>query len=352
MPWLSLRTVHALSGRHTLFYQQIRWARRLNAAASCVLGVVFLLGVCRLVFAVPFPVNCVVAAMLCVLSLARRFRAIVHAVVGLLVLATAFGSESTFWTSIGAGNLFIWLLLRCESREAWRVWMQKPPLVLENVNIGSAKLLKGKVRVFHLFVDTPRRKWSDRRSRIMPLVKQACRWMVRNAENYGVKLSFDHQTINSQLVCFEGKIPTVENDHAGLSEFEDFLQAQLDEHGINVDAEDTAAPLECCLLVHFAEDFGREAYAVPTYRHRASRSIPLEYAVVGAWRNPTIYAHEILHLFGADDFNRFVYNDTSMAREWDAQSASVLDRSVMFYGAFRLDRLNVDELTAQCIGWR
>jgi hypothetical protein len=60
--------------------------------------------------------------------------------------------------------------------------------------------------------------------------------------------------------------------------------------------------------------------------------------------DPVTYAHELLHLFGASD-----KYDVSSLQGFPA--GSVTERDIMRTGRRRLDRLRIDPLTAEEIGW-
>lgn len=88
------------------------------------------------------------------------------------------------------------------------------------------------------------------------------------------------------------------------------------------------------------------AYAVPDYVGKQRGSMQIEYCVVPYQSLPSAYVHELLHLFGADDY----YSEYSQTL--DQLKCLFIFQSVMFYGGWLpLDELAVDDLTAQNIGW-
>jgi hypothetical protein len=98
------------------------------------------------------------------------------------------------------------------------------------------------------------------------------------------------------------------------------------------------------VLIHLP--VGSSAFAVPDRVGREHAGRAFEYAVVSIGHNPSVYAHELLHLFGADDYYR-----TYSAAIW-RMKVPYLAKSIMFSGGIvPLKRLVVDELTAQNIGW-
>jgi hypothetical protein len=100
-------------------------------------------------------------------------------------------------------------------------------------------------------------------------------------------------------------------------------------------------------MVHANEELGDcWGYAVPR-RFLVAGGRAWEYAVVGPPLSEAVYAHEVLHLFGADDFYMSAYN-----RDEHEVRRDLLRRCIMFGDAREtIDTLFVDDLTAQNIGW-
>jgi hypothetical protein len=69
-----------------------------------------------------------------------------------------------------------------------------------------------------------------------------------------------------------------------------------------------------------------------------------EYCVCSKEDSAADYAHEILHLFGADDY--YAEHHKTLQR----YRTDFLKGSIMF-ASRSLDRARIDELTAQNIGW-
>jgi hypothetical protein len=62
-------------------------------------------------------------------------------------------------------------------------------------------------------------------------------------------------------------------------------------------------PLVSLRTVHrLSAERNERAFAMPTVDGRADWRPQVEYAVVGASNTAATFAHELLHLFGADDF--------------------------------------------------
>jgi hypothetical protein len=101
-----------------------------------------------------------------------------------------------------------------------------------------------------------------------------------------------------------------------------------------------------CLLVHVKSNL--RSYAVPQHKFR-DPYCKLEYAVIGLPHRSQTIAHELLHLFGADDFYFGAYwGDNCHEPELRKQ---LLDRCIMFNTSPDISDSRVDDLTAQNIGW-
>jgi hypothetical protein len=291
------------------------------------------------------------------LIVSGRLRGIIAATTGVALTGLSTARDDVTGAALGAACLVVWLIIAWESREAWRHWLAKP-LNLSALNVGSARTLRGRVRVLHLFLDTPKQSWrATTRASVLHMVDDACRWMCDAAQRYQTPLTFRHEVVNHTSVYHDGPIPTPHNDLDSDEKFRAFVLDVLDEmdhshrRANRTPPNRSQAAENSCLLIHVAEDIGGVAYAVPAYLRQTCETPRVEYAVVGAWRNPSIYAHEILHLFGASDYRLSKFDDRDEVRRWDKLRESLLWRSIMFDGYHALSRLVVDEQTAQCVGW-
>ena len=101
-------------------------------------------------------------------------------------------------------------------------------------------------------------------------------------------------------------------------------------------------PADFCLMVHVIENI--RSYAVPKRISDDKAKDEVEYCVCARKNNAAVYAHEILHLFGADDFYEEYY------KKIHEYKREFLKGSIMFE-AYSLNNARIDELTAQNIGW-
>jgi hypothetical protein len=354
LPWLSLRWTHAVASENTRFTKLPVWVFGIDALASLLLHGLFLTALRLLIGWLPIAATLGWSLTLLVggMFIFGWLRRPLAAIVGTALVAIAATTDDLRAVTLGTANLITWLLLACEKREFHNVWMFKP-IRLERLDTGSARTLEGHVQVLHLFLDTPRTKWTQRlRLTALRQSKCACRWLVRGAAAYRVPLEFAHHIANRDAVLYSGEIPTASNGYAELDKFEEFLSGVLaNNHAPLGEASKQPSEQYHCLIVHLADHIGPQAYAVPRHRSETESTVAVEYTVVGAWRSASVYAHELLHLFGADDLQLSSHCNTESSRKWDDLRRSMLGRSIMFEVDGPLGQFLIDEQTAQCIGW-
>lgn len=218
------------------------------------------------------------------------------------------------------------LLLRVERRLARRYWAKS--LVLYNVDTGSASTLRGRVVVGHLFVNEGDRFWTAAgMDRAMETAQEATRWLEFQARSYGAELGVENLSLGATH-------PGPRVPLCGLPE-------RVMREALAFASEARAAD-GACLVLHPA-DLER-SHARPDYLG-CRRPEPVELCLVRWDAPPSVVAHELLHLFGGDDH----YHSTSIV-ERDAKR-ELIGRSIMFESDAPLERLVVDGVTAQCVGW-
>ncbi len=344
--------MHALAPQNMRFSELPGWVMCTNVVVSLALYSLFVSSIPLLFEPLPVPPS----VYWCLVFMAgglflSRWRRALAAAVGTALVVVGAAVDDRVLMALGAANLTTWLLLAWEYREFHRVWTFKP-IRLELINTGSARMLQGNARILHLFLDTPRRSWRQRpRLAALRQVDHACRWLVRSAAAYHVPLRFEQIIVNGNPVSYSGQIPTAENGYAELAAFEEFLSIVLSEERVRRTTDFEELDQENCLVVHLAEDIGCEAYAVARYRGQVQGPLSIEYTVVGACRSASIYAHELLHLFGAYDLQFSSHCQSPSSRQWDEVRRTMLGRSIMFDVNGPLHQLAIDEQTAQCIGW-
>lgn len=219
------------------------------------------------------------------------------------------------------------------------------PFYMSNINEGSAKILRDEVRVVHLFVDT-KLKWSlDDRKVARSLASEALAWLTAQAARYEVPLRFkEHELWQSE--SWQHAIPDKSASRDDHQTFGNWLNRVLEPYTALFSTKQNT---NCCLLVYVKEELA-ESWAYAVAKHRFwNQTCRLEYAVIGTPHDPSVIAHELLHLFGADDFYLAAY----CGRNYDEPPfrSHLLDRCIMYVTKPTISSSLVDDLTAQNIGW-
>ena len=234
-----------------------------------------------------------------------------------------------------------YLLLKFEKKERerkerfTRFW-------IEDINIGSARILKGNVVTGHLFLNNLQHEWDENSlKQAWENVTTATTWLERQAFLYNVQLKIANSLLDGVKITFDHPIPTHDNDFQFWKEFEGVLSEAYRRL-----AESAAQSLRqgesYCLMLHVLEDI--TSYAMPEFIGMGKGGKTVEFCVCAKRIGSAGYAHEILHLFGADDYY------WAYSKKYHDYKKEMVGGSIMF-SAESLDGVRVDELTAQNIGW-
>lgn len=216
--------------------------------------------------------------------------------------------------------------------------------------LGSAKYLEGRNLLYSLFVDTPQSTWSsEAEAETLRNLNRAASYIEETAQEYGreTELVFDWQE-NENLI---GRA-AVDFEIADDKDFVDRLDQEIGgwvESLVNYEAMTEEYDAEGIALLVFVNNPGI-SYAI-VYDGTDN---PKESVVFFAGEPPAVYAHEILHLFGAHD----LYQDAEYSKEITdyLQEAypSELMRTVTGQKGeiFKEDIVNtVSPVTAYHLGW-
>ena len=233
-----------------------------------------------------------------------------------------------------------YLLLKVEKRESAKHRLR--PFWIEDINIGSAKTLRGNALIGHMFLDNVGGAWDeDSNKKTREKICAATLWLEQQAATYDVQVKIVNRFLDDVKIRFDRSIPTRKNHAQFKREFEAALQPammRLTDHA----STSGVKPDSYCLLVHVLEDV--RSYAVPARVGMDSTKRDVEYCVCAKHIGSGGYVHEILHLFGADDFYAEFHKKLQDYRR------EFLNGSIMF-SCESLHNVRVDELTAQNIGW-
>jgi hypothetical protein len=356
-PSVSLYAAYRLRAGRELFYKTAAKAVSCDRVVSTLACGAFVAGLVSIAWQ-PFSVAGPVLGLILVVApfawRAPRRHATLHGGIAIGLLAT---HQNLSWTTIGlvVANLVAAALLAIEQRLNRTRHFKS--LYLGNTNIGSARLLRGHVEIAHLFLDTNLQWRANKVTATTKRVDRACRWLDNEARRYGVRVSFSHRQIEVADGQWAWELPNFENDYAGLQDFEMFLDRQLAaSQWPEVEPVDNQPRWSRCLIVHVAGRTDERAFARPAFAGGGDRLTRVEYAIVAAGENAATIAHELLHLFGADDFyfdSRFRSGSYSghIGKLLDSDNSHWLQRCVMFRTCVPLRELSVDDQTAQKIGW-
>ena len=150
-----------------------------------------------------------------------------------------------------------------------------------------------------------------------------------------------NRLLDNIKISFGKSIPTSQDYDQLKEEFEAVLQPAMTCLTDHVGSS-TVKPDNYCLLVHVLEVV--RSYAVPVRIRMGDEGRGVEYCVCAKHDGSGGYVHELLHLFGADDFYAEFHKKLQDYRR------EFLKGSIMF-SSESLDNVRVDEATAQNIGW-
>ena len=256
------------------------------------------------------------------------------------VLIAMIGRARPDTIGLSALNVLFAFAFHFERRLATNQFRFKP-FYTDNVNQGSASVLRGEVHVVHVFVqdEVP---WVEHDACIsVTAAKKSLDWLVRQAKSRKVNLAFVEHFLWAPYDIAVPQSRSAESTHIHFANWLKEVVSRDLKNFHNLQNEKSFA------LVHASEALeGSWGYAVPR-RFLGEMQHSLEYAIVGTPPSQFVYAHEILHLFGADDFYMAAY-----AREEHEVRRSLLRQCIMFGDTDQeIDSSIVDDLTAQNVGW-
>ncbi len=209
--------------------------------------------------------------------------------------------------------------------------------------------LRGSVLLYHVFVNRAHARWSAFDTRqVVERVHDGLQFVDDQAERYGVTVSWSHEwafvsldEMPSDLRADRSWIESAVEGASGHSSAD--LVAELEgregvDHAVVVVHLDGEGISFCWGWARQAVVFNRTA---PLHWRGASLSLG---ARTHAYSQPSVYVHELLHAFGAED----LYQPDERATR--ARRCSPDD--VMLIGSADLSALSIGEKTAASLGWR
>ena len=216
--------------------------------------------------------------------------------------------------------------------------------------LGSARSLEGKNLIYSLFVDTPDAEWTDRdKKKALKKLEIAKEYIETEAKSYHKKVDLVVDFEENEDLTGSARI------NFSLKDGEDYEEA-LDEEiaGWLEDQIDYQA---------LTKEYKAKGIATIVFvNHKGSTYAicydgvdnPQESLVMFAGEVPAVYAHEILHLFGAHD----LYEDAEYTEEVCEYVKKAYPDEIMYTVKDEKGRLNSSEIqnelspvTAYHLGW-
>ena len=216
--------------------------------------------------------------------------------------------------------------------------------------LGSAKSLEGKNLIYSLFVDTPDAKWTDRdKKKALQNLEIAKEYIETEAKSYRKKVDLVVDFEENEDLTGSARI------NFSLKDGEDYEEA--------LDEEITAWFDEQIDYEALCKEYKAKGIATIVFvNHKGSTYAicydgidnPKESLVMFAGEVPAVYAHEILHLFGAHD----LYEDAEYTEEVCEYVKKAYPDEIMYTVKGEDGRLNSSEIqnelspiTAYHLGW-
>ena len=192
-------------------------------------------------------------------------------------------------------------------------------VMLQSMKEGSCQTLTGNVRLIVFAVDTPQAKAADVFTDLEQMVARACDRLKQEALSYGVEI-----TVTPTFYTVSAEAP-----EQVTSEWVKTVSAQVKDLSKYGRFSWSNAP-----LVIFIPEYGR-AYA------QQQNKLDTEFVVIFDGDAEIDLCHEVLHLYGAEDF--YVHDDIRV------KAQEVFPESIMLNTR---DGCSVDSLTAYLVGWQ
>lgn len=218
--------------------------------------------------------------------------------------------------------------------------------------IGSASVLKGKNILVSLFLTTPDNTFTEEeKTTCLQRLKEAAIYIEETASDYGVETQFilDWSEESSQDLCMEKTVDFT------ISDDSDFMDA-LDEAFAQWTEEDLS-------YEKLLQEYGADGIATCMFVNAPGRS----YAIVydgedniresllmfirndkGTEEEPAVYAHEVLHVFGAHDLYKGEEYSRAVTDYITANYPDEIMRSVAGEGKISEQ---ISRITAYHLGW-
>lgn len=219
---------------------------------------------------------------------------------------------------------------------------------------GSSYQLRGKVVNYIIFVSTPGNSWSESaKSEYLSKIFSANIWLKQQAEFYNVALEIQNITEYRELI-----LDSIERGKGSGNERVDWAGLILSNYGIrNISKEARKLKkrfeADNIQLIIIARGNGRP-YSIRFANGMKKRKYYFESLILYENYNngapipvSSVYAHEVLHLYGAWD----LYKTYAQTSDRHYMASEIYPNDIMHRVDHDLNTLEIDKLTAYLIGW-
>ena len=218
-------------------------------------------------------------------------------------------------------------------------------------NSGSCKMLMGSCLVINLFANDSNSHWTaDGIKDCTEMVNEGLSFLLDSAASYGVEeLSFDTvevlldvgtDAVDYTVGAYYGENAFIGTEYSGIKQFTEVHTAGKQYDNV-------------CVLFHFNKH-GRSYFVQCDGDYSAESSDYYEFGVLffsdssqGEYFScPAVYAHELLHAFGAKDLYAGTVTETG-----DMLAEVLFPSDIMRYEPVDIQKSYIGPLTAKLIGW-
>ncbi len=217
---------------------------------------------------------------------------------------------------------------------------------------GVCRNLKGKPVVVLLFMDDDETSWSEEEvvSFTNGTVMPALQFIKNEAARWGTELDFQVESYSTALTGYTLDYFGVMPDNHRKDEYNDQLEQAAGDLGFSSEwvlysYMQYQHPGQDIVFVMLFNKNGRSFTRIHVedgyYRG-------VEYCIVysdPAYKAAPVMAHEILHLFGAEDLYAEAYSEVRASAARERYPTDIM------ISAYSLTENNIDAYTAYCIGW-
>lgn len=220
---------------------------------------------------------------------------------------------------------------------------------------GSAYQLCGKTSTLYCFIETADNPWTEaEKEASLSALQQAQNWLMHQAGKWHVSLTFQNHALTSEAIV----VPTIAEGTGSGKERVDWVHQLVNDLGYS-NTKSAYRKLrrkygnKNLQLIIFARANGT-SYAMRFANGMRKKKFFLEgillyqqYSGGSAMPTAAVLAHELLHLYGAWD----LYTTYAQTADRHAKAIEHYPNDIMLRVDFRLENLQVDQLTAWLIGW-